>query len=184
MKRIVAAVVVFFITLNAMSQADSLVVFNGSDKKSGKSWASPKETVSLAVSATESFNSRSVLELKAKWSNWWAGGGWNWRGWYGSGDDISQFANMTFSIKKASGDFKDISVQLVDTTNKASKQLNIIESGSVASIGSDYAKVTVPLAKLGGDYNSKSVWGINFGIAPKSQGGECIIYIAEIEFGK
>lgn len=180
MIRSFAAALVFMIGLSVFAQ--SLVVFDGADKKKGQSWADPKDTVVLTVSDAQPFNGRSALELKAKWSNWWAGGGWNWFGWYGPGDDLSQYTNLTFQIKKSSGDLKDLFVAFVDTANKASKPVNIIESGCITAIGAEYAKVTVPMSKFTGEFNSKAVWGINFGILPQAQAGECTLYFAQIEF--
>jgi len=172
----------FVFCLNTMAQ--SLVVFDGADKKDGKSWAGPKDTVTFDVSNAQPYNNKAALELKAKWSNWWAGGGWNWFGWYGEGNDVSQYANLSFYIKKSSGDLKDLGVNLVDAANKQSKRIKIIESGCITSIGAEYAKVTIPMSKFTGDFNSKAIWGTDFGIYPKEQAGECSLYIAQIEFGK
>lgn len=181
LKRISIALI-FLMGLNVFAQ--SLVVFDGKEKKKGQAWADPKDTVTLAVSDAQQYNGSSALELKARWSNWWAGGGWNWFGWYGPGDDLSQYSNLTFQIKKSSGELKDLFIQLVDTNNKASKQVNIVEAGCVAAIGGEYVKVTIPLSKFAGEFNNKAIWGINFGILPMAQTGECTLYFAQIEFGK
>ena len=161
MKKLIAMTVMFLI-FSAYAQDSALVVFDGDGKKSGSGWADPKDSVTLGITDTVKFNNKSTLELKAKCKGWWAGGGWNWTNWSGPGDDITQYDYLSFQIRKTSGSLKDLWVQLADSTNKVSCQMNIVENGCTPPIGDEFAKVAVPLSKLTGDFNKKSVSCMNF----------------------
>ena len=175
--------------LNLSAQGE-FVVFDGKDAVKGQTWADPKDSVAFGLSTVKPCTGKSShLDLNAKWSNWWAGGGWNWHGWYDTdaspGDDISSYDDLSLSICLYSGSIKDLWIQLVDTANKSTSMIKLKESGIADSFGAEYKTVAIPLSKFDmTGFNKKNVWGINFGIIPQTQAGECRIFIGKIEFLK
>jgi len=181
MKRILTALITLALT---SVWAQNLVVFDGETKKKGGSWADPKNSVTLGVTDSVKFNGKSTLQLKGQCKNWWGGGGWNWKNWSRNGDDVSQYDFISFYIKKSSGNFRDICIQLADGSNKASSKIYIVKNGYSSSIGSDFSKVVIPLDKFIGKVNKKNLTSLNISFAPATPNGGGTVNIGQIEFGK
>jgi len=166
-----------------VSTDSQLIVFNGDTVKNGGGWADPKGS-SIGISKDVTYQGRDTLKLDGRWTKWWSGGGWNWKNYAKNGDDISQFTYLTFMIKKGSGEISDLWIQLVDTNNKASNQIKLVDTGCTHDINAEFTKVNIPLSLIKGKVNKKSVSAMNYGFVPKSIAGECTVYIADMEFNK
>ncbi len=178
-----------FLSANLLAQDGSRAVFDGAGKSGGQAWTDPKDTVSFSVSSEELFRNGKHLDLNAKWSSWWAGGGWNWAGWYDPDGtlsvDASGYSNLVFQIKLKSGAINDLWVSLTDSSNKNSAQVFLKKDCGLPAIGAQYAEVKIPMQKFLKDgFNPKAIWGINFGIVPETESGEARLFIAQIEFAK
>lgn len=187
------AIFIFFISLTFLisAQESKLVVYDGGENSKGKAWADPKETVTIKQSKKSPYKNSQHLILKGSWSNWWAGGGWNWYGWYNGSDNLLDYKTLNFALKLESGDrhIKDIWVSLVDTKGNHSAKVYIIKNGyaSKKDLKGDYTEIALPMSKLAGiagNTNIRAIWEIVFGIIPSAKKGSAEIFIDNIYFEK
>ncbi len=170
-KQMKKTLTLFLISCAIWAQASSLVVFNGTSILSGGSWSSPENSVSMKVTDNVKFNDASTLQLQAKCQNWWGGGGWNWKNWQKPGDDSTRYKALSFWIKKSAGQLRDVWVQLGDSENSVSSQVNIVENGYSDELGNDFVRVVIPLERFTGNFERKSLASINMTVVPVSEDG-------------
>ena len=82
------AVFLSVFSIAAVSGIEPGIIFDGISRTHGSGWSDPKETTSLAITSLPVLQNRKGLEFRAGWTNYWAGGGWNWHNWQPGGDDL------------------------------------------------------------------------------------------------
>jgi len=171
---------------SAIFAEDKLVVFDGGEKKKGKSWVHPRGKAEMKLSYQKPFSNKAHLSFNVKLDGAWAGSGWNWCSWKGKGTDVSGYEFIVFRIGVSKDKIKDLYVELASNNGKG-----MDVKGSKVMIlpmiqeRNKYVKVKIPLKKLSGkNLNLKEVWGINFEVFGNKTKGECKIFIDQIEFTK
>ena len=185
-------IVVIILSLVVLSSAcalladNALVVFDGGAKNEGKSWAHPRGISSMKISWQKPFSNSTHLDFICKFRRGWAGAGWNWASWKGTGVDVSKYKELVFRIGVSDARLKDIFIQLTSNDGSgADVKGPVVEILPLIEKRKKYVKVSVPLKDLFGDkLDPKNVWGLNFSVFGKGASGECRIYIDQIEFTK
>ena len=163
---------------------DALVIFDGKDHIDGKSWAHPRGMSKMKVSYQHPYSNDAHLSFKAQIKDGWAGAGWNWCSWEGTGTDTTAYKYLEFRIGVSKDKIQSLFIQLTsnDGTGQETKGPKLMILPLIESRGK-YIKLKIPLEKLTGDkLDAKNVWGIDFGVHGDDETGECTIYIDQIEF--
>ncbi len=165
---------------------DKLVVFDGGEKKEGKSWVHPRGTAEMKIAYQRPHSNKAHLSFKVRLDSAWAGAGWNWCSWKGKGTDISDYKFMVFRIGLSEENIRDLFIQLTsnDGTGQDIKGPKIMILHDIEA-RNKYVKIKIPLEKLTGKtLNVKDVWGIDFEVHGNEAEGDCKIFIDQIEFVK
>ena len=161
--------------------AESKILFDGASRTEGGGWSDPKETTALGITSEPVIQNRRALEFRGGWTNYWAGGGWNWKNWQPEGDDLRPFNALSLKIRKTSGELADFWFQLQDVDRKSSGQVRLLGSGLLAEITGEFQTVVIPLLLFDGEFDRTKVSTLNFGIMPGTQQkGECTLQFADI----
>ena len=175
------AVFLSVFSIAAVSGIEPGIIFDGISRIHGSGWSDPKETTSLAITSLPVLQNRKGLEFRAGWTNYWAGGGWNWHNWQPGGDDLRPYNALSLKFRKVSGELADFWFQLGDADRKSSGQVRLLASGLLSEITGEFQTVLIPLPLFDGDYDRTRVSTLNFGVMPGTQQkGECVLQFADI----
>ena len=175
------AVFLSVFSIAAVSGIEPGIIFDGISRLHGSGWSDPKETTSLAITSLPVLQNRKGLEFRAGWTNYWAGGGWNWHNWQPGGDDLRPYNALSLKFRKVSGELADFWFQLGDADRKSSGQVRLLASGLLSEITGEFQTVLIPLPLFDGDYDRMRVSTLNFGVMPGTQQkGECVLQFADI----
>ena len=175
------AVFLSVFSIAAVSGIEPGIIFDGISRLHGSGWSDPKETTSLAITSRPVLQNRKGLEFRAGWTNYWAGGGWNWHNWQPGGDDLRPYNALSLKFRKVSGELADFWFQLGDADRKSSGQVRLLASGLLSEITGEFQTVLIPLPLFDDDYDRTRVSTLNFGVMPGTQQkGECVLQFADI----
>ncbi len=163
---------------------ETIVVFDGGEHQSGKTWVHPRGISKMEISVQTPYSNEGHLSFDVELRDGWAGAGWNWCSWKEMGKDLSNYKYLQFQIGVSSNKIKNLYVRLTSNNGtgqdaKGSKVMILPLLGK----RNKYVKIKIPLEKLSkGDLNINNVWGINFEVFSEKDKETCKIFIDQIEF--
>lgn len=142
-------------------EANRMLVWNGEEAKSGQGWAGPETAkAGIAPRLGTAVSGQTALAFTGSGAEW-IGAIWNWRGWFpkGSGDDVSQFRNLSFRIKVAcEGELGSLTVSLASQDGKTAAAKVIDYCPEL--LDGNWHEVVIPFADLAPEekYDPHRVW--------------------------
>jgi photosystem II stability/assembly factor-like uncharacterized protein len=147
-----------------------LVVWDGDTAAGGKGWAQPKATTSIQVQAAEVHAGNGALQMHAE-AKGWAGGGWNWLGWWpkDGGTDLTGFRNLSLWMKVAGAKPQGGGIKVAmacSAGDKTSAEADVVKACPEIFDGK-WHEVVIPLEwMLAGkpEFNPKKAWQLNVSV--------------------
>lgn len=155
--------------LTVGSVQDKLMIWDGEKFASGLSWVSPTTPLNfIKAQSEEAHNGNVALEFHGEGSGW-IGGGWNWHGWWpaDSGDDISDYRNLSFWMKVESpADKRPDGINLslnCSSSRKATPGVNVLDYCEQLLDGA-WHEVIIPLVDMyqgKTDFDAAKAWELD-----------------------